>query len=330
VTEQQPAASKTLLPFLLLAAVALSVALAVWWVTRPGPLLIQGEVAASRVDVSARTSGRVADVMADLGDGVEAGIILVELSNPQLVTAHAAAASGLAVARASEAAAGAIRPELIRAREAELAAAEADLRLAEEQIARDTELSRQGLRPQALLDQSVRNLETATRRVEASQAQLDLARAGAAPEDRAVAAAQVAQAEATLAQRQADLNELKIRAPMSGEISARLIEPGENIGPGTPLFTIVDLDSAWFTFNLREDLLAGLQVGDRLWVRVPALELEVEAQIILINVQGQFASWRATRATGDFDLRSFELRARATEPLTGLRPGMSALISLQN
>ncbi|NCO22282.1 MAG: HlyD family secretion protein, partial [Rhodobacterales bacterium] len=242
MTEQQPAASKTLLPFLLLAAVALSVALAVWWVTRPGPLLIQGEVAASRVDVSARTSGRVADVMADLGDGVEAGIILVELSNPQLVTAHAAAASGLAVARASEAAAGAIRPELIRAREAELAAAEADLRLAEEQIARDTELSRQGLRPQALLDQSVRNLETATRRVEASQAQLDLARAGAAPEDRAVAAAQVAQAEATLAQRQADLNELTIRAPMSGEISARLIEPGENIGPGTPLFTIVDLD----------------------------------------------------------------------------------------
>jgi HlyD family secretion protein len=117
---------------------------------------------------------------------------------------------------------------------------------------------------------------------------------------------------------------------MAGEISARLIEPGENIGPGTPLFTIVDLTSAWFTFNLREDLLAGLQVGDRVRVRVPALNVEVEAEITLINVQGQFASWRATRATGDFDLRSFELRARPTAPLPGLRPGMSALISLGN
>lgn len=326
--EPKSSSSNPVLPFVVLGALALAVAGAVWWVTRPGPLLIQGEVAAPRVDVSARTSGRVADVTADLGQTIEAGVVLVTLSNPQLVTAHAAAASGLEVARASEAAAGATRPEVIRAREADLASAEADLRLATEQIARDTELSTQGLRPQTLLDQSIRNVETATRRVEAAQAQLDLARAGASPEERAVAAAQVAQSEATLAQRQADLDELTVTAPMAGEISARLIEPGENIGPGTPLFTIVDLDGAWFTFNLREDLLADLQVGDSLPVRVPALDAEVEAKITLINVQGQFASWRATRATGDFDLRSFELRARATTPLPGLRPGMSALITL--
>ncbi len=330
MTDPELPTRKALLPFLLLAALALVVAGAVWWVTRPGPVLIQGEVAAPRVDVSARVSGRVAEVAADLGDTVEAGVGLVTLSNPQLVTAHAAAASGREVARASEAAAGATRPELIRVRKADLALAQADLVLAQEQIARDTELSQQGQRSQAVLDQSIRNLETATRRVEAAQAQLDLAQAGASPEERALAAAQVAQAEATLAQRQADLDELTVIAPMSGEISARLIEPGENIGPGTPLFTIVDLDSAWFTFNLREDMVAGLKVGDRLRVRVPALDIEVEAEITLINVQGQFASWRATRATGDFDLRSFELRARPTAPLAGLRPGMSALITLGN
>jgi HlyD family secretion protein len=330
VTDSKYSARKALLPFVLLAALALVVAGAVWWVTRPGPVLIQGEVAAPRVDVSARVSGRVAEVSADLGHRVEAGVRLVTLSNPQLVTAYAAAASGLEVARASEAAAGATRPELIRVREADLALAQADLLLAQEQIARDTELSQKGQRSQAVLDQSIRNVEIATRRVEAAQAQLDLARAGASPEERALAAAQVAQAEATLAQRQADLDELVVNAPMAGEISARLIEPAENIGPGTPLFTIVDLDSAWFTFNLREDLLAGLKVGDRLRVRVPALNVEVEAEITLINVQGQFASWRATRATGDFDLRSFELRTRATAPLPGLRPGMSALITLGN
>ncbi len=332
MTKPESSARSAVLPFVFLAVLALVVSGAVWWVTRPGPLLIQGEVAAPRVDVSARVSGRVSEVTSDLGATVDTGASLVTLTNPQLVTAHAAAASGLEVARASEAAAGATRPELIRVREADLALAQADLQLAQEQISRDTELSQQGLRPQAQLDQSIRNFETATRRIEAAQAQLDLARAGASPEERALAAAQVAQAEATLAQRQADLDELTVTAPMAGEISARLIEPGENIGPGTPLFTIVDLQSAWFTFNLREDLLAGLQVGDTLRVTVPALDTEVEAEITLINVQGQFASWRATRATGDFDLRSFEVRARATTPqpgpLPGLRPGMSALITL--
>ncbi|MFN3972946.1 MAG: HlyD family secretion protein [Gemmobacter sp.] len=326
--ERNSLLQKPITPLLVLGLLGVAIALSVWWVTRPGPLLIQGELAAPRVDVSARASGRVAGIMADLGGRIEAGQVLAELTNPQLVAAHAAAASGVDVARASQAAAGATRPEVIRAREADLAAAQADLRLAEEQATRDRELSQQGLRPQAQVDQSIRNVETAARRVEAAEAQLDLARAGASPEERALAAAQVAQAEATLAQRQADLDELTIRAPLGGEVSARLIELGENIGPGAPLFTIVDLDQAWFTFNLREDLLAGLQLGDTLSVRVPALDREMQAQITLINVQGQFASWRATRATGDFDLRSFELRARPLQPMQGLRPGMSALISL--
>lgn len=325
----QSISSRGFVPIASLAALAIAVFVSVWWVTRPGPLLIQGEVAAPRVDVSARVGGRVSEVMADLGDRVETGATLTVLDNPQLVTAHAAAASGLSVARAEEAAAGAIRPEEIRAREAELAAAQADLRLAEEQLARDTELQLQGLRPEAAMEQSRRDVEAAARRMEAAAAQLDLARAGASPEARAVAAAQVAQAETVLAQRQADLDELTVVAPMTGEISARLIEPGENVAAGSPLFTIVDLDGAWFTFNLREDLLSGLSVGDALRVRVPALESEVEARITLINVQGRFASWRATRATGDFDLRSFELRARPTAPMEGLRPGMSALIQLQ-
>ncbi|MBK5925837.1 HlyD family secretion protein [Rhodobaculum claviforme] len=325
---QQAPLRKTAVPALVIAVLAALVAVSVWLVTRPGPLLIQGEVTAPRVDVSARTSGRVAEITSDVGGRVEAGQVLATLSNPQLVTAHAAASSGLDVARASQAAAGATRPEVIRAREAELAAAQADLRLAREQVARDTELEQQGLRPRAVIEQTVRNLDTAARRVEAAEAQLDLARAGASPEERAVAAAQVAQAEAVLAQRQADLDELTIFAPSGGEMSARLIEPGENVGPGAPLFTIVDLDRAWITFNLREDLLSGLRVGDALSVHVPALDRDIEAEITLINVQGQFASWRATRATGDFDLRSFELRARPRAPVEGLRPGMSALISL--
>ena len=114
---------------------------------------------------------------------------------------------------------------------------------------------------------------------------------------------------------------------MDGEITGRMIEIGENIGPGAPLFTLVQPANAWFTFNIREDQLHGVAVGDTLNVTIPALDTTVEAKVTLINVQGDFASWRATRATGDFDLRSFELRATPVQPVTGLRPGMSALLA---
>lgn len=205
--------SRSLLPTLVLVIVAAVVGALVWLSTRPADQLVQGEVTAPTVDVSARTSGRVVALGPDVGDRAGQGAMLVTLENPQLVAGFAAAESGLAVAQASEAAAGATRPEVIRAREAELAVARADLQLAQDQARRDDALLDRGVRSQAMIDQSARNFEAASRRVEAAEAQLDLARTGASPEERAVASAQVKQAEAALAQRQADLDELKVIAP---------------------------------------------------------------------------------------------------------------------
>ncbi|WP_201740644.1 HlyD family secretion protein [Paracoccus aeridis] len=230
------------------------------------------------------------------------------------------------MAQRNETAIGATRPEIIRAREAELAAAEADLQLAQEAATRDQALEQRGVRSQAVIEQSARNLAAAERKVEAAQAQLDLARGGASPEERAVAAAQVDQARAAIGQAEANIDELNVTAPQGGQVTGRMVELGENVGAGAPLFTIVDLDGTWFTFNIRENLLGGLKVGDRLRVQVPALDAEIDAAVTLINAQGDFASWRATRATGDFDLRSFEVRAAPATPVPGLRPGMSALI----
>ena len=207
-----------------------------------------------------------------------------------------------------------------------MAAAEADLQLAQEAATRDQALEQRGVRSQAVIEQSARNLAAAERKVEAAQAQLDLTRAGASPEERAVAAAQVDQARAAIGQAEANIDELNVTAPQGGQVTGRMVELGENVGAGAPLFTIVDLDGTWFTFNIRENLLGGLKVGDRLRVQVPALDAQIDATVTLINAQGDFASWRATRATGDFDLRSFEVRAAPATPVPGLRPGMSALI----
>ena len=141
-----------------------------------------------------------------------------------------------------------------------------------------------------------------------------------------IGGAQVDQARAAIGQAEANIDELNVTAPQGGQVTGRMVELGENVGAGAPLFTIVDLDRTWFTFNIRENLLGGLKVGDRLRVQVPALDAQVDATVTLINAQGDFASWRATRATGDFDLRSFEVRAAPATPVPGLRPGMSALI----
>ncbi|CAM4040255.1 HlyD family secretion protein [Paracoccus yeei] len=314
------------LPYVVLLILAALVAGLVWYATRPVAMLVQGEAEAPRVDVSARVPGRVVELGADVGDRVEQGTLLVRLENAQLTTNLGAAQAALVVAQRNETAIGATRPEIIRAREAELAAAEADLQLAQEAATRDRALEQRGVRSQAVIEQSARNLAAAERKVEAAQAQLDLARVGASPEERAVAAAQVDQAGAAIGQAEANIEELNVTAPQSGQVTGRMVELGENVGAGAPLFTIVDLDRTWFTFNIRENLLGGLKVGDRLRVQVPALDAEVDATVTLINAQGDFASWRATRATGDFDLRSFEVRAAPATPVPGLRPGMSALI----
>jgi len=136
----------------------------------------------------------------------------------------------------------------------------------------------------------------------------------------------VKQAEAALAQRQADIAELTVRSPVSGQVTTRVAEMGENYGAGAPLFSLIDIANLWFTFNLREDLLDGLKVGDTFTVGIPALKRDdIKVRVTMINVQGQYATWRATRATGGFDLRTFEVRAVPEEKIEGLRPGMSVV-----
>jgi len=300
--------------------------LVLWLATRPPPLTVQGEVSSDRIDISPRVAGRITRIGADVGDSVERGAVIAELESPQLVATLIAARAALSVAKADLHRITSTRPENIAARKAELAAAQADVILNQETYDRKVQLSRTGYAPQAMLDESTRNLESAIRKRESAQAALQLTTTGASPEERALAAAQVEQAEAALNQRDVDVGELTIRAPIAAQVTTRVASLGENFSAGSPLFSLIDMGNVWFTFNLREDLLSGLKIGDTFDVTVPALKAQlVPVRVTMINVQGQYATWRATRATGDFDLRTFEVRARPTQPIEGLRPGMSAI-----
>jgi HlyD family secretion protein len=297
-----------------------------WLATRSPPLTIQGEVSADRVDVSSRVAGRIVALKVDVGDTVESGSVLAEMDSPQLVALRLAAQASLAVAKADLDRISSTRPETIAVRKAELDSAKADETLSQQTYNRQTELLRTGNAPQARIDEATRNFEMATRRRESAEAALELATTGASKEERALAAAQVKQAEATLSQRDVDVAEFVIRAPIAGQVTTRVAAIGENFSAGAPLFSLIDTHNLWFTFNLREDLLAGLKVGDQFDVIVPALKsLVIPVRVTMINVQGQYAAWRATRATGDFDLRTFEVRALPIEPVADLRPGMTAV-----
>jgi len=290
-----------------------------WLATRPPPLTIQGEVSADRVDISPRVAARILTLKADVGDTVQRGAVMAELESPQLVAARLAAQAALAVAKADLDRINSTRPETIAARQAELNAAKADETLAQETYNRQTELARTGNAPQARVDEVTRNLDTAVRKRESAEAALQLATTGAS------------QAEATLNQRDVDVVEFTIRSPISGQVTTRVAALGENFSAGAPLFSMIDMDNLWFTFNLREDLLGGLKIGDKFDVTVPALKSQViPVRVTMINVQGQYAAWRATRATGDFDLRTFEVRALPIQPVDGLRPGMSAIVAWAN
>ena len=310
------------------AVVIVAFAAVLWLATRPPPLTVQGEVSSDRVDISPRVAGRVVKLGADVGDSVAQGAVIAELESPQLVASLIAARAALGVAKADLDRINSTRPETIAARKADLAAAEADVTLNQETFDRKAQLARTGNTPQAVVDEATRNLELATRKRESAQAALQLATTGSSVEEKALAAAQVKQAEAALNQREVDVTELTIRAPIAAQVTTRVASLGENFSAGAPLFSLIDTKNIWLTFNLREDLLGGLKIGDTFDVTVPAFKSQVvPVRVTMINVQGQYATWRATRATGDFYLRTLEVRAVPLQPVEGLRPGMSAIVA---
>jgi HlyD family secretion protein len=219
------------------------------------------------------------------------------------------------------------RVETIAARKAELERAQAALVLAQKTFDRTRILTEQGNSPQARLDQVTDQLHESERGVDQTQSAYDQAVNGYTKEERAVSRANVEKASADIQSVQSVIDQLVVYAPVASQIYQRNVEPGEYVSPGVPLVTLIDLGDVWVHFDLREDLVKNLKVGDRFDVRIPALDdRRVPVEVKLIATKGEYASWRATRASGDFDLRTFSIRAYPVQPVPELRPGMSAYL----
>ena len=323
------AAASTRVPSLIVALViAVVAALSIWYLVRPQPLLVQGEVDATRFDIAARVDGRVAEIPVERGQNVPGNAVLVRIDNPETVAKHEQAVTAKIVAEAQLANIHAgTRAEVIAARKAALERAEASVVLAQKTYDRVSQLAEHGNAPIARLDQATDSLHESQRAVDQARSAHEQAVNGYTKEEREIAMANVGKALADIKAVEAIIDQMVVYAPVASQVYQRNVEPGEYVSPGVPLVTLIDLNDLWIHFDLREDLVRTLKVGDRLGVRIPALDdRRIVVEVKLIATKGEYASWRATRATGDFDLRTFSIRAYPVEKVPELRPGMSAYL----
>ncbi len=323
------APAPTRIPAMIVGVVVAAIAvLSIWYLVRGEPLLVQGEVDATRLDLAARVDGRVADIPVARGQNVGAGAVLVRIDNPETLAKNeqALAAKVVAAAQLANIKAG-TRAEVIAARKAAYERAQANVVLAQKTYDRVSQLAEHGNAPQARLDQATDALHESERAMDQARSAYEQAVNGYTAEERQIAEANVQKAIADIQAVQSIVDQMVVYAPVASQVYKRNVEPGEYVSPGVPLVTLIDLDDTWIHFDLREDLVKALKIGDRFGVRIPALaDRRITVEVKLIATKGEYASWRATRATGDFDLRTFAIRAYPVDKVPELRPGMSAYL----
>lgn len=291
-------------------------------------LLLQGEVEATQISVSAKVYGRIDDLYIREGDIVKKGQLLVELDSPEILAKlkQAQAAQAAAVSQREKADKG-LREESIRSARSQWRKAEVAADLAEKTYLRVKRLFEDGIIPAQKCDEAEANLKMAQETVAAAKAAFEMSVKGAQSEDKDAARAMEAKAAGLVSEVQSYLDETRVFSPMDGEVAAVMADPSELVSPGFPIISVIDLDDVWVTFNLREDLLSQFKMGETLTAAFPALEnQEIELRVNYIAALGDYATWRATKTSGDFDLKTFEVRAVPLSNNTGLRPGMTAVV----
>ena len=289
--------------------------------------IIQGQIEVTEYRVSSKVPGRILELRVKEGDYVKVGDTLAIIDAPD-VMAKMTQAQGAenAAAAMSEMAENGARKEQVRGAYEVLQQAKAGLEIAEKSYQRVQRLFDEGVMTAQKRDEAFANYKAMEAQVKAAQTQYDMVSNGARREERRAAAAQVERSRGAVAEVGSYINETIQRAQVEGEISEVYPHMGELIGTGSPIMSISVLNDIWGTFNIREDQLGGMKVGDEITAYVPAFDKNVRMKIYFIKDQGSYAVWKATKAKGQYDLKTFEVRAKPIDKLEGLRPGMSLVI----
>ena len=309
------------------AAVVIIVALIGFFALGRDPELIQGQVEVGEYRVSSKVPGRILEIRVKEGDYVKVGDTLAILDAPEVRAKMEQARSAEDAAAALELKAqNGARQEQIQGAYQLWQQAKAGLEIAEKSYQRIQRLFDEGVISAQKRDEVYANYKAMEAQCKAAESQYQMAQNGARREDKLAAAAQVGRAKGAVQEVNSYIHETVQIAQMEGEVSSIYPKVGELVGTGSPIMTISMMQDMWGSFNVREDQLNGMQVGSTVKAFVPAFNKDVEMKVYYLKDQGSYAVWKATKANGQYDLKTFEVRARPTEKFEGLRPGMSLII----
>ena len=290
-------------------------------------MIVQGEIDTKTVDLSSKITGRVKEIKVQKGDAVKKGDILVILDTPDIEakSAQADAAIELAQSKELEVYNGARSEQKTMAFNA-LKKAKSELALAEKTYNRIKNLNAEGVVSNQKADEALAIYQNAQQDVLIAQNNYNMIENGSRYEDKLMASANVKKAKSTKNEAQSYLNENVIKSPIDGQITELSVEEGELVGAGYTIITIVDLNDNWAVFNVREDMLPKIKIGTEFFIKVPAIgKTPIKVKVDYISAMGNFATWRATKIRGDFDLKTFEIHAKPVETNPDLRAGMSVI-----
>jgi len=320
--------SGMLIAFSTLLLVIAAVSFIGWIILKPEPIMLQGQAEATEVRVSGKVPGRIDKFMVSEGMTVNKGDTMVLINSPELNAKlmQATSAEDAANAQNQKANKGARAEQIAGAYEL-WQKAEVGVKLADITYKRVQNMYNEGVIPAQKRDEAEANYQAAIATSKAAKSQYDMAINGAEKEDKLAALAMVNRAKGAVSEVESYLSETMLVSPISGEISDIFPKQGELIGSGAPIMNIVDLNDMWVVFNIREDLLTNIKIGKEFEATVPALgNKNVTLKVNYIKSMASYATFKATKTNGGFDVKSFEVRAVPVAHIEGLRPGMSLMV----
>lgn len=321
--------SNRLLPvFVILLGLIAVVCIVGFFLLSPAQELIQGQAEANEYRVSSKVPGRIKELRVSEGQMVQAGDTLAILEAPDVEAKmeQAKAAQYAAQAQNAKAIKG-VRSEQIQAAYEMWQKAQAGVAIATKTYQRVQNLYDQGVLPAQKLDEAIAQRDAAIATEQAAKAQYTMARNGAEQEDKIAALALVDRAKGAVAEVASYINETYLIAQRAGEVTDIFPQVGELVGTGAPIMNVAELSDMWVSFAVREDYLPQMAMGATIEAFVPALGKErVKLKITYQKDMGTYATWKATKASGDYDLKTFEVRATPVDKAVRLRPGMSVIV----
>ncbi len=288
---------------------------------------IQGEVEVSEYRVSSKLPGRVLELRVKEGDYVHVGDTLAILEVPEVKSQEKVLqATNEATAALQDLTDAGARKEQIQGAYQLYQQAIAAAEIAKKTYNRMQNLYNEGVISGQKRDEAFAAYKATEAQVEAAKSQYDMAKNGAREQEKRVAASNTKAAKSAVDVVKDLLRETVQVAQVEGEVSNVYPKVGELVGLGSPIMSISIMSDMWGTFNVREDRLAGLSKGDEFTAFVPAFGKDIKMKVYYLKDEGSYATWKATKDNGDYDRKTFEVKARPVTKIEGLRPGMSLIV----